>query len=579
MTARHLTIAALLGTALFGQIPTPPPATPAAPGPAPLDTTQAFRIEATPLAPFDPASPFASPRDAARHRMAYALAALTTSRDVGQGLQGLLQSAALDPTYQPALFNLGILCQLLEKWDDAQSFLEAAERREAGNWKKAAETELERVRLVAKLVKTEEGKRSRAYGTAIVAAADRGEDGPLQETIDIWAAVMKIDPARWEAPARIGVLISGGRQYAEAVRFFAAAARNASEHRALFERMRDAAQREAAFQTADEAGRAAWDSGKYDVAAGSFRQAWQVFPDRASLGLESAAAYLVKDDFGTAAEILGQIRGSGMAEPARRATAMLEAVKEISPQSREALSKTPAPLTAPENWSAVAGLTPPLVTDEMRLLSRAPARLSIDPEPPRASLDLAIDASGVAAALPAEASAALAPRLAGTSPFSEFAQIAAQASRPPSPPAVSKVELPPVKGKRSTKLNVTSTPDGADVAADEGVPVCKTPCELVLPAGSHVVRLTRLNFEPFEKKVSAVRDASVEAHLDPQRGFLVVEGEVAGLLAVNGALLAQNAPILSLPVGTYRFTRKDAAGEKEQFLTVRADRPLRLVWR
>lgn len=53
---------------------------------------------------------------------------------------------------------------------------------------------------------------------------------------------------------------------------------------------------------------------------------------------------------------------------------------------------------------------------------------------------------------------------------------------------------------------------------------------------------------------------------------------MAGLLAVNGVLLTQNAPILSLPVGTYRFTRKDAAGEKEQLLTIRSDRLLRLVW-
>ena len=73
-------------------------------------------------------SPYASPRDGARHRFQATLAELQSNRDVKAALQGFAEAFAADRTYAAAAFNLGVLAAVAEKWGDALAALEEAGR-------------------------------------------------------------------------------------------------------------------------------------------------------------------------------------------------------------------------------------------------------------------------------------------------------------------------------------------------------------------------------------------------------------------------------------------------------------------
>src|SRR4029077_2396543 len=90
------------------------PAPPSQPVAVPVVT-----LDVAPLAPPDLNSPYASPRDAARHRFQATLAELQSGRNIKAGLQGFGEAFALDRTYAAAAFNLGLIACIAEKWDDA----------------------------------------------------------------------------------------------------------------------------------------------------------------------------------------------------------------------------------------------------------------------------------------------------------------------------------------------------------------------------------------------------------------------------------------------------------------------------
>ena len=65
-------------------------------------------LNVAPLAPPDLDSPYASPRDAARHRFQGTLADLQSAHNIKAGRQGFAEAFALDRTYAAAACNLGI---------------------------------------------------------------------------------------------------------------------------------------------------------------------------------------------------------------------------------------------------------------------------------------------------------------------------------------------------------------------------------------------------------------------------------------------------------------------------------------
>ena len=98
-----------------------PDAAPTAPAPPPGPPV--VIVPVAPLSPPDVNSPYASPRDAARHRLQSTLSALTLNRDIKDGMRGFAQAYLEDSTYAAAAYDLAILAAIDEKWDDAAAAL------------------------------------------------------------------------------------------------------------------------------------------------------------------------------------------------------------------------------------------------------------------------------------------------------------------------------------------------------------------------------------------------------------------------------------------------------------------------
>src|SRR5579864_5633605 len=143
---------------------------PAQEAPAPAETPAAatvLTVDVAPLRAPDLDSPYASPRDAARHRFQATLAELKASRSTKAGLQGFAEALLIDRTYAAAAFNLGVLAAIGEKWEDALGAFEEAARLDPAGLGKAAGPQIERLRLINSLAATPDGQRKLRYDEAL----------------------------------------------------------------------------------------------------------------------------------------------------------------------------------------------------------------------------------------------------------------------------------------------------------------------------------------------------------------------------------------------------------------------------
>src|SRR5580658_9749679 len=101
-----------------------------------------------PLSAPDLDTPYASPRDAARHRLQATLAELKTNRNTKTAMQGFAEAFLIDRTYALAAFNLGVVASITEKWEDAAAALEEAVRLDPNGAGKMAAPQIERLHLI-----------------------------------------------------------------------------------------------------------------------------------------------------------------------------------------------------------------------------------------------------------------------------------------------------------------------------------------------------------------------------------------------------------------------------------------------
>ena len=173
-------------------------------------------IDTAPLAPPDLASPYASPRDAARHRLQMTMLQLQSTRNLRAAVQGFADAFATDRTYAAAAFDLGIVAAIAEKWSDALAAFEEAGRLDPALWKLAAPS-VERLRRLAAMEASPDGKLQRRYDETLYPVVQRLSKMSAAQAIPMLAEVGRIDPRRWEAPALIASLCGDDRGYETAV--------------------------------------------------------------------------------------------------------------------------------------------------------------------------------------------------------------------------------------------------------------------------------------------------------------------------------------------------------------------------
>jgi tetratricopeptide (TPR) repeat protein len=560
--------------------PVPQPVAQSAPTPAPVVT-----LDITPLAAPDLESPYASPRDAARHRFQATLAELRSSRNMKLAMQGFGEALLIDRTYAIAAFNLGVIAAIAEKWQDALAALEEAARLDPNGLGKAAAPQIERLRLICSLDATENGKRKRQYDEALYPVLAKLPKLAPADAMATLTEIGRIDPKRWEVPALLAAMSGNGHGYDVAAKFLEIAVANATDPaiKARLEKALHAAERELRYSAAKASAEATVDKGEYDKAAELYEAAWTAIPARSSNGMQAAAAWLLHDDTSRAAGILVRLRDSGNDEFSVPAVAMLKELEPIEPAAKATSSDAGQFFrdAGPAQPVRISDLVPRVDAGSMEILVRPLPALVQDPEPVVLLAALSLNPADAAQAgvLPVLA----APRIAGENPWRELSQLRgamapAVATKPQDHPA----QTADISAGARTRhlVQVTSEPPGARVfASTSSESICQTPCDIQAALGSHTLRVSLPGYED-EIKVMHTTAAKAELLLvlKPIRGSVLVETSGPATLKVNDTTIANPAPVeLALIPGLYRVTADFGATARERTVNVRPGAKLQLT--
>ena len=540
-------------------------------------------VAVAPLAPPDLNSPYASPRDGARHRLQATLSDLAATRNIKEARRGFAEAFLTDRTYAVAAFDLGILCAIAEKWDDSVGAFEEVVRLDPSGLGAVAAQQLERVRTIATLEKTVEGKRKRRYDEALLEFFERLPALSFSEANSTLAELGRVDPKRWEAPALLAGLNGDGRGYETAAKFLEIATANAAEP-AIKSKLDDAfraAERELQYASTRSGADAASDAGDHGKAAELYQAAWTAVPARTINGLDAASALLLCDDASKASFVLARLRDSGDSNAAGLAVAMLKELEPIESAANAPTSDASQFFHEPGPGEPVriATLIPPVDRKFLDLYARRLPKLMDDPEPVVLLASLAAEPSAEsrsAATLPALPT----PSIAGDSPWRELATLNLKGAVQ-SPLSARALQTADLTGNSVSArlLQVTSEPAGARIfigAAPDAA--CEAPCNIRVNAGGYAVRLSLPGYQDAEQTVQIageIQDLAVP--LTMARGNVIIETPVPATLKVNGTLVETQSPAeLSFAPGLYRIGANFGSTTSERFLMIKPDAHLRL---
>lgn len=552
---------------------------------APVVQVPVVEVTVPPVAPPDLDSPYASPRDAARQWLQTTFNNLAEQRDTRAALRGFAQAFLLDRTYATAAFDLGVVAAIEEKWEDAAAALAEASRLDPTGLGVLAKGTLERVRLLATLERTAEGRRKRRYDEAMYGILPLLSSMTPPDAVKSLALVGRIDPSRWEAPALLAGLADNGAGYDAPAQFLAIALKNADDPavKARLETAVAAAQRELRYAASRLTAETAAESGKYKEAADAYESAWKTVPARPVNGMEAACARLLSDDTAHAAGVLLRMRDGGDAEFGTLAAAMLKELTPIEPAAqappgdegefyRDRGSSQPP---------RVADLIPPVNQTRLEIYGRPLPRLVDDREPVVLLSSLSAEpAAAIAGAVPPPLGP---PAVAGDRPWTELQQAGA-GSGAPSPQVTRPLQAADLGHNARIRrvILVTTDPAGAKVFSG-GLPdpLCETPCSLQVGEGKYSLRVSMAGFEDQEQTIqTAGADREFKATLAQVRGSVTVATPAAAQIAVNGTPLPAQAPAnLTLVPGLYRISVDWGSGPRERVLNVKPGAKLRLEWR
>ncbi len=568
---RTFLFAAIVALSTFGQDPPPPP-----PADAVQPATPLVMVSAQPLAPADLNSPYASPRDAARHRLQATLADLAANRNLKEALRGFEQALIDDRSYALAAFNLGIVAAISEKWDDAVTALEEASRLAPSTLGSAAAPQLERLRVIAKLEKSAEGRRKRAYDEALLPLLRKLPSLSASGANSALAELGRMDPKRWEAPALLAGLNGDGTGFQTASKFLEIAAANATDPavRQPLEAARKAAERELLYNSMRADAEAADDRGDYPKAAELYQSAWSSIPARVENGMEAVSALLLCDDTQHASALLARLRESKDPAVDGPAGAMLKELAAVEPAANATSSDASQFFRepGPREPVRIAAMIPAIDQRPLDIYERPLPKLLEDNEPVVVLAAMAVDAPA-SIPLPALPN----PSVAGENPWREV--MAAQ-PRPAaeSPRAAQSVDLSSGSSE-GRMLQVTSEPAGARVfLGASSDPACQTPCNLRLAAGEYSLRLSLDGYREAQQNIEIRTDLQdVAVPLEVLRASVLVQTSAPGSVKVNGTPVgAESSPVeLSMAPGLYRIGADFGSGYRERLLTVKPGARLR----
>jgi hypothetical protein len=542
-----------------------------------------IEVAVPPLAPPDLDSPYASPRDAARQWLQATLANLAEQRDAHAAIRGFAQAFLIDRTYAAAAFDLGVVAAIEEKWEDAAAALAEASRLDPQGLGIQAKGALERIRLLATLERSAEGRRKRRYDEALYGILPILSSMTPTDAMKSLALLGRIDPARWEAPALLAALADNGSGYDIPAQFLAIALKNATEP-AIKERLEAAAaaaQRELRYSSARVSAENAAESGRYAEAADAYEAAWKTVPARAVNGMQAASARLLTEDTARASAVLLRLRDGSDAEFSTLATEMLKELSPIEPaahatpgEDRE-FYRDPGSRQPPQ----IASLLPSIDRAGLEIYGRPLPRLADDREAVvlLASLSTEPVATSPGAGIPSLG----APVVAGDRPWIELQSAAAGSITSPAMTRPLQAADLGHNARIRRVILVSTDPPGAKVfSADLPDPLCETPCSLQVAEGRQSLRVSLAGYEDQRQTIqTAGADREFKATLIPVRGNVTVITPGVAQITLNGTAIPAQAPAtLMLLPGLYRVVADWGSGPRERVLNVKPGAKLRFEW-
>jgi len=557
-----------------------------------------------------------------RHEAAVAaLQAASRERSPDRATRLLLVSLRRDPGYTQALYNIGLLCVGYERWQDALSFYgEILKMNPDPQLAKLANAEIERVKAIAQMESTPEGRKRRLFDARLVEILSKSKD-PIAGLNSV-AELAKLDASRWEAPALAGIFHADAGAFAESMKSLDEAARLAPATRRLqIQSAAQVARSESTFSEQKNSADGLWEKQQYEAAAKMYASAWENSPSRVDIAMDAATGFLMADQIPLAAQILSRMRDYASPDLDRQITGMLKELGAVSDLAKNEAAEPPHPAAGQSGDSAarIRTLVGQLTTPQMELAAKpSPALLQdttrIIPVPdeeltaghsemallstdsvfgryrknlPNVTAVVTADVPVAAGAQPPTASIApLAPAPAQSEPpsISNLTRPSQLSNSPAgsAPPRTSAKSAVQAKGGPGLGVSVVTTPAGATVAFDDNTELnCIAPCEMPLPAGRHTLRATlqghreALRIFELNKKT-----APIEITLDPKRGSVNVESATAGMpVFLNGNKTDKVTPArLTLDEGDWEIGIETDGHRAVQKISVKDGSLLRITF-
>jgi tetratricopeptide (TPR) repeat protein len=312
----------------------------------------------------------------------------------------LLMATRRDPAFVKPVFNLGVVCEMSERWEDALSFYKTVPSLEQDpRILETANSEVERLKVITALMATPDGRRKRDFDIALVALLDAKVDPVVGA--DRAESLAKQDRSRWEAPALAAEMYSALEKYAQAAKSLEAATRVApSDKKASLNAALEIAKAQAKYQELVDSGIKSWEEKKYEDAAKLYQEAWKVDPSHLDTGMDSAVAYLMADQIKQAVAMLSLLLQTDADVSSQKVRAMLKQLVPVSVEAKDALNNSNGGATPAVRLSPADRITKAvgdLASAEVRLIAR-PTPAFIDeqqaafeslPDPELISADLA----------------------------------------------------------------------------------------------------------------------------------------------------------------------------------------------
>ncbi|MCP5112111.1 MAG: PEGA domain-containing protein [bacterium] len=148
------------------------------------------------------------------------------------------------------------------------------------------------------------------------------------------------------------------------------------------------------------------------------------------------------------------------------------------------------------------------------------------------------------------------PPGAETATSSQPAEQTQTTTAPPPEPAPAEVKPAPAPATPAERwVQIRSNPPGATVVADNDDELtCRTPCELPLTRGRHVLRFTLAGHQLTPRIIQVPEIDDVTVDLDSESGTLALTSTPPGAsIEVNGERRTEKTPaLLKLPAGRYK---------------------------